>query len=112
MNRITLQHNRPLRIAGALRIECVAGIAWLTQTGRAGDVFLRVGDHWDLDRGDTALVEALGTAPGEVELALYPATGLGGMWRRGMRALAGVLSSSHGRLRTLRFDRRRTSLAG
>ena len=44
MNLLTLQHNRPLRIAGATRIECVAGTVWLTRTGGASDVFLRAGD--------------------------------------------------------------------
>lgn len=108
MNRITLQHNRPLRIAGATRIECVAGTVWLTRTGVSedgGDLFLHAGDTCVLGWPDEALVEALGQA--QIRLHRVPAP-----WRRMLARGAAVLSSWHERLRTVRFDRRRTPLAG
>jgi len=105
MNMIALQHNRPVRIAGAVRIECVAGVVWLTRTGGAGDVFLRAGEAYALGGHDVALAEALGGA--RIRLLRAPAR-----WRGVLAAAAGVLSSLHERMRTLRFDRRRTPLAG
>lgn len=108
MNLLTLQHNRPLRIAGALRIECVAGTVWLTRTGGAGDVFLRAGEAYALGRHDVALAEALGGA--RIRLLRAPSR-----WCRVLAAATGVLSSWHERMRTLRVVRwtgRRTPLAG
>lgn len=105
MNLLTLQHNRPLRIAGATRIECVAGTVWLTRTGGAGDVFLRAGDVCNLAGLDEALVEALGHA--QIRLQRVPSP-----WRRMLARGAAVLSSFHERMRTVRFPGRRTPLAG
>jgi hypothetical protein len=105
MNAITLQHNRPLRIAGTTRIECIAGRVWLTQTGMAGDVFLHAGDSYALDWPDMALVEALGEA--RIILHVAPVA-----WRRFFAAGAAVLSSLHERMRAVRLTRRRTPLAG
>lgn len=105
MNMITLHHNRPVRIAGAARIECVAGVVWLTRTGGTGDVFLRAGEVYALGRHDVALAEALGGA--RIRLLRAPSR-----WFRVLAAATGVLSSWHERMRTLRFDRRRTPLAG
>lgn len=104
MNAITLLHNRPLRIAGTVRIECVAGRIWLTQTGKAGDVFLRAGDSYALDWPDMALAEALG----EARIVLYAAPSA---WRRILAVGAAVLSSSHERMRAMRLGRRRDPLA-
>jgi hypothetical protein len=105
MNMLTLEHNRPVRIAGSTRIECVAGRVWLTQTGVAGDVFLWTGDSYTLDWPDMALVEALGEA--RIILHVAPAA-----WRRLITTGVAVLSSLHERMRTLRLMRRRTPLAG
>ncbi|MDP1652223.1 MAG: DUF2917 domain-containing protein [Rhodocyclaceae bacterium] len=109
MNAITLQHNRPLRIAGTTRIECVAGRVWLTHTGMAGDVFLRAGDSYALDWPDMVLVEALGAAPSEAQIVLHAAPAIG--WRI-IAVGAAVLSSMHERMRAVRLTRRRTPLAG
>ena len=108
MNLITLQHNRPLRIAGATRIECIAGTAWLTRTGareNGGDIFLRAGDDCVLAGSDEALVEALGHA--RIRVSPLPAP-----WRRSLARVMAVLSSMHERMRTVRFPGRRTPLAG
>jgi hypothetical protein len=105
MHLIALQHNRPVRVSGAARIDCVTGIVWLTRTRGAGDVFLRAGESCRIDGNDAALVEALGVATVRVR-RVSPA------WRRIPGHVAGVLSSIHGRLRTVRFTRWRTPLAG
>lgn len=104
---ITLQHNRPLRIDGAARIECIAGRVWLTSAGQAGDVFLRAGESFTVDGRGLALIEALGTARVVLQPPSLP-------W---MRAIAipkrwFLLSSPHERMRAMRFPRRRTPLAG
>jgi hypothetical protein len=105
MHMLTLEHNCPMRIAGAMRIECVAGRVWLTQTGKSGDVFLRAGDAYELAGPESALVEALGQA--RITLHAAPSTG-----QRLFGLAAGVLSYLHERMRTLRLMRRRTPLAG
>ena len=105
MHLITLQHNRPLRIVGAMRIECVVGTAWLTRTGGAGDIFLHAGDGCVLRGSDEALVEALGQA--QIRLRRTPLP-----WCAPIARAAAVLSSLHERLRTLRIVRRGTPLAG
>jgi hypothetical protein len=105
MKMISLHHNCPVRLAGPLRIECVAGIVWLTHTGGAGDLFLRAGDRVTLARGEAALGEALGGAC----VTLYPVPTVSA---RGVRALAAVLSWAHERMRTLHIPWRRTPVAG
>ena len=105
MSLLTLQHNRPLRIAGATRIECVTGTVWLTRTGGAGDVFLHAGDGYVLQESEEALVEALGQA--QIRLQRAPAP-----WRRMLARAAAVLSSKNERMRTVRLPGRRTPLAG
>ncbi|MEW6512626.1 MAG: DUF2917 domain-containing protein [Pseudomonadota bacterium] len=105
MKMLALEHNRPVWISGATRIECVAGRVWLTRTHGAGDVFIYAGDSYMLARSEYALAEALGQA--RITLHAAPTTG----WRL-FALVAGVLSSWHERMRTLRFDRRRTPLAG
>lgn len=105
MKMLALEHNRPVWITGATRIECVAGRVWLTRTNGNGDIFLCTGDSFALARSECALAEALGQA--RIVLHAEPAAG-----RRLFALVAGVLSLFHERMRTLRFDRRRTPLAG
>lgn len=108
MEMLALEHNRPVWITGATRIECVAGRVWLTHTdgsGASGDIFLRAGDAYVLAGSEHALAEALGQA--RITLQAAPAPG----WQL-FAWVAGVLSSLHERMRTLRFERRRTPLAG
>jgi len=105
MKMLALEHNRPVWISGATRIECVAGRVWLTRTHGRSDVFLCAGDAYVLTRSEHALAEALGQA--RIALHAEPSAG-----RRLIALVAGVLSSLHERMRTLRFDRRRTHLAG
>lgn len=106
MNAIALQHNCPLRIdpAAGRVLECVAGTVWITASATAGDVFLRAGERQRLAGGLT-LVEALGAA----RIVLHAAPTLRG---RIFALGAAVLSSIHERVRTMRFARRRTPLAG
>lgn len=109
-NAISLQHNRPLRIAGGTRVECIAGQVWLTSTGQAGDVFLHAGERFTVDGHGLALIEALGTA----RVVLHPPALPLLRW---MRAIAipkswFLLSSLHERMRTVRFPRWRNPLAG
>ena len=105
MKKLALEHNRPVWISGAVRIECVAGRVWLTRTNGSGDIFLRAGDAHALGWKERALVEALGQA--RITLHAAPSTG-----QRLFALATGVLSSLNERMRTLRFDRRRTPLAG
>ena len=108
MNIVKLENDRPVWIAGALRIECVAGRVWLTRTGDMGDmgdIFLHAGDVMVLVPGDRVLAEGLGTA--HVKLIAVPSG-----WHDICRGALSVLSFSHERLRTVRFARRRTPLAG
>lgn len=109
MKMLALEHNHPVWITGGTRIECVAGRVWLTRTNGSGDVFLGAGDTYVLTGAEHALAEALGPARGPARIALQtePAPG----WRL-FALVAGVLSSLHERMRTLRFERRRTPLAG
>lgn len=105
MKLVELENNRPVWITGVRRIECAVGRVWLTRMGGAGDVFLRRGETLFLRPFDRVLAEGLG----EARIALHPAWPA---WRRVLAALTGVLSSWHERMRTMRFTRRRTSLAG
>lgn len=105
MNIIQLENNRPVWIAGALRVECMVGRVWLTRTGGAGDIFLRAGESLEIAPADRMLAEGLG----EARIVLHPESAT---WRRAFAGVAGVLSSWHERVRTVRFARRRTPLAG
>lgn len=69
---IRLRYNRPLRVAGTTRIECVAGKVWLTVTGAAGDVFLHPGESFTVEWPDMALTEALGEEAGGAHVRLHP----------------------------------------
>jgi hypothetical protein len=119
---IRLQHNRPQRIAGRLRIECVAGRVWLTCSGRTGDVFLGPGDNYVLDRSETALLEALADMVGDntcsahIMLHVTPP-----LWRRIVSRVRNFFLSYADRrasqysgihLRVVRFPGRRDSMAG
>jgi hypothetical protein len=106
---ILLQHNRPVRIAGTVTLECVAGRVWLTRGGGAGDILLSPGDRHVLDWPDMALVEALGARAGGARLLLHiPPTPLQRL-RGGGRFL---LSFLHECMRALRNVWRRGPLAG
>jgi hypothetical protein len=102
---IALQHNRPLRIAGPTRIECRAGRLWLTQTGGAGDVFLRAGDSYRLDWPEMVLVEGLG--PAGIVLHAPPSR-----LRHLRRAGRFLLSCLHELMRALRRSRWQRPVAG
>lgn len=110
---ILLQHNRPVRIAGTLRIECVAGRVWLTVAEHAVDVFLRPGESYALEWPEMALVEALdrgrGGAAAGARIALHVRPSA---WCRLIDRAAVVLSSLHERMRALRQPRRGDPLAG
>lgn len=106
---IRLSHNRPLRIAGTLTFECVAGRVWLTRQGMPADVFLHPGDRHALDWPDSALVEALGEA--RIVLRI-PSSPWRDSLRRFCRAARFLLSSPHEWMRALRGSRRRNPLAG
>lgn len=104
MNMLALEHNRPVRIAGPVRIECVSGTIWLTRVDIAGDVFLHAGDSYALAWPESVLVEALGSA--HVVLRAEPSA-----WRRSLAPVTDMLSFLHERMRTLRNTWRRTPLA-
>lgn len=104
-----LHYNRPVRITGALVLECTHGCVWLTRTGGAGDIFLRPGDRYRLDWPDMVLVEALHEAGNGARLLLHETEPL---WRRAIGSLGPVLSSLHERMRALRRVGRRGPLAG
>lgn len=104
-NELGLSHNRPLRIAGPVMLECMAGRVWLTHARLAGDVFLHPGDRYALDWPDSVLVEGLGPARVQLHVPVP-------LWRRALGRLLPVLSSVHERMRALRFSRRRNSLVG
>ena len=74
--RIDLPHGRPrwidCRAESVLRI--VAGTAWITKSGAAGDTFLRAGESWRPGAG-RLLVEGIGDARLEHRL------GEGSGWR-------------------------------
>lgn len=114
---IRLRHNRPQRIAGALRIECMAGRVWLTCSGQASDVFMHPGDSYVLDWSEMALVEALADTDGDkacgarIRLHVTPP-----LWRRIVAEVWNYLLSYAGRrasqysgihLRVARLPRRR-----
>lgn len=61
-----LANNTPLRLPPDVRINCTAGIVWLTVAGEAGDVFLRPGESHRVRGRGLALLEAIGS--GQVRL--------------------------------------------
>lgn len=106
---ITLQFNRPLRIAGTTTIECVAGRVWLTRSDMPGDIFLRPGECHVLTWPEMALVEALGAQRDTARIVLHAPPASRSYLRRILRFL---LSCLHERMRALRGIGRRGPLAG
>ncbi len=60
---IRLTENQPvsLRDACGLRVECTAGIVWITLSGQVADVFLQPGEFHQLRGGGLALIECIGS---------------------------------------------------
>jgi hypothetical protein len=62
----TIQHNltvgldngQLVKVTGPVRVGVVRGTVWVTQAGRAQDLFLRAGDTLHISRNGHALVEA------------------------------------------------------
>lgn len=105
---IKLQYNQPLRIAGALTVECAAGTVWLTSSGEAGDVFLHAGERKTLSGGGLTLIEAIGAG---CIVRLHPPLS---PWQR-IIAVAKrrfLLSWLHEFMRAVRLFRRGNSVAG
>jgi hypothetical protein len=59
---ICLTENQPvsLRDARGLRIECTAGVVWITLSGQAADIFLTPGQSHRLRGDGLALIECIG----------------------------------------------------
>lgn len=59
---IRLTENRPvsLRDGRGLRIECTAGVVWITLTGQVADIFLTPGQSHRLQGDGLALIEGIG----------------------------------------------------
>lgn len=59
---IRLTENQPvsLRDARGLRIECTAGVVWITLSGQAADIFLTPGQSHRLRGDGLALIECIG----------------------------------------------------
>lgn len=59
---LLLQENQPLGVVNGkgVTIRCLAGTAWLTVDGEAGDRFLAAGETHRLESDGLALVEAMG----------------------------------------------------
>lgn len=66
---ICLRDNQPLRLDGArgLRIECMVGMIWITETGHPDDIFLSAGQSYRLAGNGISLVESIGD--GRIRLA-------------------------------------------
>ncbi|WP_157288497.1 DUF2917 domain-containing protein [Uliginosibacterium gangwonense] len=56
----------------AIRVNCVDGCLWLTQSGVAGDTFLRSGQEIRLQAGGLVVIESLGDAPAHLHLETEP----------------------------------------
>lgn len=86
------------------RVRVLYGAMWLTEEGRAQDIFAGCGDEVLLRTGGLSVVEGLGAArvqviePAARSLAMALARGASGLWRRlrnraaGREALARVVS--------------------
>jgi len=56
----------------AIRLNCVDGCLWLTQSGVAGDTFLRSGQEIRLQAGGLVVIESLGDAPAHLHVETEP----------------------------------------
>jgi hypothetical protein len=59
--RLSLQHNQLARIARACgtRVECVAGVAWITLDSDTRDIVLTRGESFVIDRPTPLLLHAI-----------------------------------------------------
>lgn len=82
---LLLQENQPLGLVNGkgVAIRCIAGTAWLTVAGEAGDCFLAAGQMHRLQSNGLALIEAMGS---QASIRLEAA-------RPGFRAYLGCLFS-------------------
>jgi len=85
-NQLLLHANCPQALidAGGSELRAVSGVVWITETGAAGDVFLRAGESHRLQGKGPALIEAL---RGEARIELR-GTGRRS-WRRMLRRAFG-----------------------
>lgn len=65
-----LHEGYPLRLVGARgrRVQCVAGIIWITACDQPVDVFLRPGQVYEVPNGGLVLAEAIGHGRMQVDL--------------------------------------------
>jgi hypothetical protein len=61
---LILRPDRPLRLdgLGGRTIRCTSGCVWITAPGVADDIFLRLGESWQVPHRGRVLVEAVGHA--------------------------------------------------
>lgn len=59
---LCLQADQPQRLerANGIIVRCVSGTVWLTQEGRADDVFFSAGEFYAIESNGLVLLEALG----------------------------------------------------
>ena len=72
---LCLKNGIPLRLARAsgLRIDCLSGKIWITETGEAADIFLTAGESYWIASQGLALIESIGD--GRVRLVLVRPAG-------------------------------------
>lgn len=60
---IRLTESQPVSLRGArgLRVECTAGVVWITVSGEAADIFLKPGQSHRLRGDGLALIESIGS---------------------------------------------------
>lgn len=65
-----LHEGYPLRLVGAKgrRVQCIAGVLWITATNERADIFLKPGDNYVIPNGGLALAEAIGLCRMQVDL--------------------------------------------
>lgn len=65
-----LHEGYPLRLVGARgrRVQCVAGIVWITACNQPADIFLKPGQTFVIPNGGLVLAEAVGHGRMQVDL--------------------------------------------
>ncbi|QDZ29857.1 DUF2917 domain-containing protein [Noviherbaspirillum sp. UKPF54] len=65
-----LHEGYPLRLVGARgrRVQCLAGIVWITACNQPADIFLKPGQSFVIPNGGLALAEAIGHGRMRVDL--------------------------------------------
>ena len=60
---LCLKENSPLslRSAKGLHIACTDGTLWITIAGKAEDIFLAAGEHYQLRSNALAIIESIGS---------------------------------------------------